>query len=70
MGRFCGRMVACRKKDGLRTRFPFGNRPFRITIDPESDGSEVVSMVMDRVRAEMIRRLGFEDLLHPAKLVE
>ena len=47
----------------------FGNRPFRITIDPASDGSEVVNMVMDRVRAEMIRRLGFGDLLHPAKLV-
>ncbi len=49
---------------------PFGKRPFRITVDPASDGSEVVNMVMDRVRAEMIRRLGFEDLLHPAKLVE
>lgn len=48
---------------------PFGKRPFRITVDPASDGSEVVNMVMDRVRTEMIRRLGFEDLLHPAKLV-
>ncbi|MFC5860816.1 SDR family oxidoreductase [Acidicapsa dinghuensis] len=49
---------------------PFGKRPFRITVDPAQDGSEVVNAVMDRVRAEMIRRLGFEDLLHPANLLD
>lgn len=48
---------------------PFCKRPFRITVDPAQDGSEVVNAVMDRIRAEMIRRLGFEDLLHPANLV-
>ena len=37
---------------------PFGNRPFRITVDPASDGSEVVNTVMDRVRTEMIRQAG------------
>lgn len=46
---------------------PFGKRPFRVTVDPAQDGSEVVNLVMDRVRAEMLRRLGFEDLLHPVE---
>ena len=48
---------------------PFGKRPFRVTIDPAQDGSEVVTAVMDRIRAEFTRRLGFKDLLHPAELV-
>jgi NAD(P)-dependent dehydrogenase (short-subunit alcohol dehydrogenase family) len=48
---------------------PFGKRPFRVTVDPAQDGSEVVTTVLDRIRAEFVRRLGFGDLLHPAKLV-
>ena len=48
---------------------PFGTRPFRVTVDPAQDGSEVVTTVLDRIRAEFVRRLGFADLLHPAKLV-
>ncbi len=44
---------------------PFGKRPFRMTIDPSSDGAEVVNMMADRVRAEMLRRIGLEDLLSP-----
>ncbi len=44
---------------------PFGKRPFRVTIDPSSDGAEVVNMMADRVRAEMYRRIGLEDLLNP-----
>jgi NAD(P)-dependent dehydrogenase (short-subunit alcohol dehydrogenase family) len=45
---------------------PFGKRPFRVHIDPASDGAEVVNGVADRVRAEMFRRIGLEDLLHPS----
>jgi len=45
---------------------PFGKRPFRIHIDPAQDGAEIVNGVADRVRGEMFRRIGLEDLLHPA----
>jgi len=43
----------------------FGKRPFRVHIDPSQDGAEVVNGVADRVRAEMYRRIGLEDLLRP-----
>ncbi len=44
---------------------PFGKRPFRVHVDPSHDGAEIVNGVADRVRAEMFRRIGLEDLLHP-----
>ncbi|MDB5768926.1 MAG: Short-chain dehydrogenase/reductase [Collimonas fungivorans] len=44
---------------------PFGGRPFRTHIDPSQDGCEIVNGVADRVRSEMFRRIGLEDLLHP-----
>jgi NAD(P)-dependent dehydrogenase (short-subunit alcohol dehydrogenase family) len=44
---------------------PFGRRPFRVHIDPSQDGAEIVNGIADRVRAEMFRRIGLEDLLHP-----
>jgi len=44
---------------------PFGRRPFRTHIDPSQDGAEIVNGVADRVRAEMFRRIGLEDLLSP-----
>ena len=47
---------------------PFGSRPFRVHIDPTLDGAEVVNMVSDRVRAELLRRIGLADVLTPAKL--
>jgi NAD(P)-dependent dehydrogenase (short-subunit alcohol dehydrogenase family) len=48
---------------------PFGRRPFRVHIDPTEDGAEVVNMVSDRVRAELLRRIGLADVLTTAKLV-
>ena len=45
---------------------PFGKRPFRVHIDPTQDGAEVVNAVGDRVHAEMLRRSGLGELLHPA----
>ncbi|TAU49705.1 SDR family oxidoreductase [Rhizobium ruizarguesonis] len=45
---------------------PFGARPFRVHIDPSEDGAEIVNGVADRVRAELFRRIGLEDLLKPA----
>jgi NAD(P)-dependent dehydrogenase (short-subunit alcohol dehydrogenase family) len=44
---------------------PFGKRPFRVHVDPTSDGAEVVNAVSDRVRAEFLRRIGLGDLLTP-----
>jgi NAD(P)-dependent dehydrogenase (short-subunit alcohol dehydrogenase family) len=42
---------------------PAGRRPLRTHVDPSRDGSEVVSAVADRVRAEFFRRVGLDDLL-------
>lgn len=44
---------------------PFGKRPFRVHVDPTQDGAEVVNAVLDRVRAELLRRVGLGDLLTP-----
>lgn len=44
---------------------PFGKRPFRVHIDPTQDGAEVVNMVSDRVRAELLRRIGIGGVLVP-----
>ena len=44
---------------------PFGQRPFRVHIDPTQDGADVGFTVLDRVRAEMLRRVGLSDLLKP-----
>ncbi|GIE78481.1 short-chain dehydrogenase/reductase [Actinoplanes philippinensis] len=42
---------------------PDDRRPFRTHVDPSRDGSEVVSVVADRIRVEFYRRLGIEELL-------
>ncbi|WP_406817354.1 SDR family oxidoreductase [Mycobacterium sp. M23085] len=44
---------------------PFGQRPFRVYVDPTNDGSEVGFAVLDRLRAEMLYRVGLSDLLTP-----
>jgi hypothetical protein len=47
---------------------PFGKRPFRVHVDPTQDGAEVVNVVLDRVRAELLRRIGLADVLTPRTL--
>jgi len=47
---------------------PFGKRPFRVHIDPTQDGADVGFTVLDRVRAEMLHRVGLGDLLTPRTL--
>jgi NAD(P)-dependent dehydrogenase (short-subunit alcohol dehydrogenase family) len=47
---------------------PFGKRPFRVHIDPSQDGAEIVNGVADRVRAELLRRIGLEDILTPRSI--
>jgi NAD(P)-dependent dehydrogenase (short-subunit alcohol dehydrogenase family) len=44
---------------------PFGKRPYRVYIDPSQDGAEEVFRVGDRVRREMFRSIGLQDLLAP-----
>ncbi|MGF6227204.1 NAD(P)-dependent dehydrogenase (short-subunit alcohol dehydrogenase family) [Inquilinus ginsengisoli] len=46
----------------------FGKRPFRVHIDPSQDGAEIVNGVADRVRAELLRRIGLEDILTPRSI--
>ena len=48
---------------------PFGQRPFRVHIDPAQDGADVGFAVLDRLRVEMLHRVGLHDLLKPARLV-
>lgn len=40
-----------------------GTRPLRTHMDPSRDGSEVVSAVADRLRADFFRRIGLDSLL-------
>jgi NAD(P)-dependent dehydrogenase (short-subunit alcohol dehydrogenase family) len=44
---------------------PFGKRPFRVHYDPTEDGANVGFTVTDRLRAEMLHRVGLADLLRP-----
>ena len=46
---------------------PFGERPFRIHFDPTEDGANIGFAVLDRLRAEMLHRVGLSDLLKPAR---
>ncbi len=46
---------------------PFGQRPFRVHIDPAQDGADVGFAVLDRLRAEMLQRVGMADLLRPQR---
>jgi NAD(P)-dependent dehydrogenase (short-subunit alcohol dehydrogenase family) len=45
---------------------PFGQRPFRVHVDPTQDGADVAFAVIDRVRNEMLHRVGLSDLLRPS----
>jgi hypothetical protein len=45
---------------------PAGQSPLRTDVDPSREGSEVVSVVADRIRAEFYRRIGITKLL-PAR---
>ena len=44
---------------------PHGRRPLRVHVDPADDGAAVVNGVADRVRAQLMERIGLADLLHP-----
>jgi NAD(P)-dependent dehydrogenase (short-subunit alcohol dehydrogenase family) len=46
-----------------------GQRPFRIHYDPTEDGANIGFGVIDRLRAEMLRRVDLADLLKPAARV-
>jgi NAD(P)-dependent dehydrogenase (short-subunit alcohol dehydrogenase family) len=42
---------------------PFGKRPFRVHIDPTQNGAVIAFAGMDRVRSEMLHRVGLAELL-------
>ena len=44
---------------------PFGKRPFRVHVDPTQDGAEVAFTVIDRMRTDMLHRVGLDELLIP-----
>lgn len=44
---------------------PFGDKPFRLHFDTTEDGADLGFAVLDRLRAEMLRRVGLADLLTP-----
>ena len=44
---------------------PAGKRPFRVHYDPAQDGADVGFAVLDRLRAEMLHRVGLGDLMTP-----
>lgn len=46
---------------------PFGKRPFRVHVDPAHDGADVGFAVLDRLRSEMLQRVGMADLLEPRR---
>jgi NAD(P)-dependent dehydrogenase (short-subunit alcohol dehydrogenase family) len=45
---------------------PCGQRPHRVTVDPAQGGAEIVAAMSDRLRADLLRRIGLSDLLTPA----
>ena len=46
---------------------PFGERPFRVHVDPSDDGAAVAFGVIDRVRNEVLNRVGLSDLTKPRR---
>lgn len=44
---------------------PRGRRPFRVVVDPTGDGADVTFAVMDRVKREMLHRMGLSELIAP-----
>ncbi|OBI51718.1 oxidoreductase [Mycobacterium kyorinense] len=47
----------------------FGCRPLRVHVDPSGDGADVGFAVLDRLKAEMLYRVGLHDLLKPSRFV-
>jgi hypothetical protein len=47
------------------SRDSIGKRPYRIHIDPDQDGCDVVKPVANRIRAEFLCRMGLNDSLAP-----
>jgi hypothetical protein len=46
---------------------PFGERRFRVHVDPTQDGADVGFAVLDRLRMDMLYRVGLSDVLKPRK---
>jgi NAD(P)-dependent dehydrogenase (short-subunit alcohol dehydrogenase family) len=48
---------------------PYGQRPYRVHVDPSDDGSGLVSAVADRMRVQLFERAGLSDLLKVVPVV-
>jgi NAD(P)-dependent dehydrogenase (short-subunit alcohol dehydrogenase family) len=48
---------------------PYGQRPYRVHVDPSDDGSSLVSAVADRMRVQLFERAGLSDLLKVVPVV-
>lgn len=46
---------------------PHGRRPFRVVVDPASDGASVSYAVIDRIREQFLDRIGLAELRRPAE---
>ncbi|ALM84219.1 SDR family NAD(P)-dependent oxidoreductase [Bordetella sp. N] len=44
---------------------PAGKRPFHVTVDPANMGYEVMAIMGDRIRAEIMTAMGLKDILKP-----
>ena len=44
---------------------PFGERPFRVTVDAADGGAAEMNKLGDRIRADYLKTAGMGDLLHP-----
>ncbi len=45
---------------------PFGQRPFRVTVDAADGGAEEMNKMGDRIRADYLKTACMGDLLHPS----
>lgn len=48
-------------------KMPSGRRPLHVTVDPADMGYEVMAMMGDRIRGDVFRRMGLQDLLTPRR---
>lgn len=47
---------------------PFGQRPYRVSIDPSQDGADIVNAMSDRMRQELLRRIDLDELVSPRRI--
>lgn len=46
----------------------FGSRPLRVYFGPDDDGAAIIDGLADRIRADLLRRVGLIDALRPSTI--